>query len=173
MGPKVTVGIPTYNQSEYLRQAIRSVLNQTFQDFEIVVVDDCSTDDTAAVVEQFADDRIRYYRTPKTLRPPRSWNECLRLAKGELFSILPHDDLYDADYLRKMVSELDRHPEVGFSQCAYRIMHEDSYVGEERFVAREELLEKGEAALITQTQRYYCNPVSIVFRRKCMLERGP
>ena len=60
--PKVSVIIPTYNRAHYLQRAIDSVLNQTFQDFEIIIVDDASTDETPKVVEVFHDWRIRYFR---------------------------------------------------------------------------------------------------------------
>ncbi len=170
--PKVSIGIPTYNQPEFLRQAIQSVLNQTFQDFEIIVVDDCSTDNTPDVVRQFDDRRIRYHRTDVNLRPPRSWNECARLAQGEYFSILPHDDLYEPTFLARMISELEQNASVGFAQCAHFSVKEDLHVIEERYIAKNEFVARGEEALNIQTRVHLMNPASILFRRNSIIKHG-
>ena len=170
--PMVSVGIPTYNQSEFLRQAIQSVLNQTFQDFEVIVVDDCSTDNTPDVVRQFDDRRIRYHRTDVNLRPPRSWNECVRIAQGEYFAILPHDDLYEPTFLARMISALDQNPSVGFAQCAHFSVNEDLPVLEERYIAKKEFVARGEEALLIQTRRHLMNPASILFRRNSVVKHG-
>lgn len=170
--PLVSVGIPTYNQPEFLRQAIQSVLNQTFRDFEVIVVDDCSTDNTPDVVRQFDDPRIRYHRTDVNLRPPRSWNECVRLAKGAYFAILPHDDLYEPTFLERMTFALKKNPSVGFAQCAHISVNEDLEVIEERYIAKSEFISRGENALVTQTRRHLMNPVSILFRRNSVIKQG-
>ena len=60
--PLISIGIPTFNQSIFLREAIQSVLNQTYQNFEILIIDDCSTDDTRDIVENFIDPRITYIK---------------------------------------------------------------------------------------------------------------
>jgi len=170
--PVVSIGIPTYNQPEFLRQAIQSVLNQTFQDFEVIVVDDCSTDNTPEVVRQFDDPRIRYHRTDVNLRPPRSWNYCVRLAQGEYFSILPHDDLYEPTFLERMISVLGKNPNAGFSQCAYYVVDENCRVLEERYIALTGFVTNGEEALAVQSKYLYCNPAAILFRKQLIIEKG-
>ena len=170
--PLVSVGIPTYNQPDFLRQAIQSVLNQTFQDFEIVVVDDCSTDHTSSVVSQFSDPRVRYYRTEVNLRPPKSWNECVRRAKGKFFALLPHDDIHYPAFLQQMLAALERHPEAGFAQCAFCAIDVAGQALGQRRIGETEFFTKGENAMALQTRNYYCNPAAILFRKDQLVERG-
>lgn len=169
----VSIGIPTFNQPEYLRQAVQSVLNQTFQEFEIIIVDDCSTDDTPEVVRQFIDPRIRYHRTHVNLRPPRSWNECVRLARGKYFSLLPHDDLYAPAFLAQMVATLENTPSVGFAQCAHVVVNDRLDAIENRYLAHEAFVSRGEGALVALTRQHLMNPASILFRRRSIIAHGP
>ena len=117
MTPVVSIGIPTFNRAKFLSQAIRSVLLQTFQDFEIIVSDDQSTDGTAEVVQSFGDSRIKYYRTSTRLGVPRNWNACARLACGKYFGLLPDDDVYLPEFLSSMVSTLETTEPLGFAMA--------------------------------------------------------
>ncbi len=172
MSPLVSIGIPTYNRSRLLRQAITSVLRQSVQDFEIIVSDDCSTDDTAEVVEHFGDPRIRYHRTATNLRPPRNWNECARLAQGVFFALLPDDDVWCPEFLAAMVTAFQAHPDAGFVQCAY--CSADEQLREIRTVqaSATELVLRGESALIWQLEHLACVPAAVLFRRAAMVELG-
>jgi len=82
--PKVSVVIPTYNRAHLVGRAIRSVLNQTYQDFEIIVVDDGSTDNTKEVVKSFNDPRIRYIRHEKNRGGSAARNTGIRAARGKV-----------------------------------------------------------------------------------------
>ncbi len=105
--PKVTVAIPTYRGAAYLGAAIDSVLNQTFGDFELLVLDDNSPDDTAAVVSCFPDPRIVYRRNSQNLGPLGNWNRCLAEGRGDYFKLLPHDDVLHSSCLERQVAVLD------------------------------------------------------------------
>ena len=85
--PRLTVGIPTYNAAKYLPAAIDSVLQQEVDDCEIVIVDNASTDETQAVVEAYADPRIRYFRNDTNMGMSGSWNRCLAEARGDYFQV--------------------------------------------------------------------------------------
>jgi len=172
MAPVVSVGIPTYNRSALLLQAIQSVLQQTYRDFEIIVSDDCSSDNTAEVVAEIRDARIMYHRTATNLRPPRNWNECVRLARGEFFALLPDDDVYCPEFLAELVRTLQAQPDVGFAQCGFYsvdtqlrclrpvLAHDTSFV-----LNREQ-------ALIWHIEHLTCIPATLLFRRSAMLEMG-
>lgn len=105
--PTVTVCIPTYRGAHLLGATLASVLAQTWQDFELLVVDDQSPDDTADCVAAFQDPRIRYHRNPSNLGPEGNWNRCLDLARGRYFKLLPHDDLLAPDCLASQVAVLE------------------------------------------------------------------
>ena len=105
--PKLTVAIPTYRGAQFLGAAIQSVLAQTFRDFELLVINDNSPDDTEAVVRRFDDPRVRYLRNPDNLGPQGNWNRCLDLARGRYFKLLPHDDLLMPTCLARQVQALD------------------------------------------------------------------
>lgn len=106
-GPRVSICIPTYRGATTIGRTIESVLAQSFTDFELLVVDDHSPDDTAAIVARYADPRLRYHRQPRNLGPRGNWNRCLDLARGRYFKLLPHDDLLHPDCLSQQVQVLD------------------------------------------------------------------
>jgi len=108
--PEVSVIIPAYNAARFIGEALQSVLQQTFQDFEIIVVDDGSTDDTARVVAGIADPRIRYvYQENKGLAGAR--NHGLRLAQGTFVAFLDADDLWHPMFLERCVTYLRLYPD--------------------------------------------------------------
>lgn len=110
--PRVSIVMAAYNGEPYVRDAIRSVLDQDFADFELVVVDDGSTDGTAATVIGFGDARIRYHRNERNLGQTPSLNVGLRLARGKYIARLDTDDEYLPGKLRRQVEFLDAHPDV-------------------------------------------------------------
>lgn len=101
--PEVSVIIPTYNRAHLIGRAIQSVLDQTYQDFEIIVVDDASTDETEEVVKSFADDRINYTRHQKNKGGGASRNTGIKVAKGKFIAFLDSDDEWLAEKLKKQI----------------------------------------------------------------------
>jgi len=104
--PTVSVIIPTYNRAHLVGRAIRSVLNQTFQDFEIIVVDDGSTDNTEEVVKSFNDPRIRYIRHEQNRGGSAARNTGIRAASGEYIAFLDSDDEWLPEKLARQVQLL-------------------------------------------------------------------
>lgn len=96
----VSIGMPTYNRaSGYLKQALQSAVSQTYQNIEIVVSDNCSSDDTESVVKSFNDPRIRYYKQKDNIGPLNNRNFCLQQSQGEYFLLLFDDDVIDVDFI--------------------------------------------------------------------------
>jgi glycosyltransferase involved in cell wall biosynthesis len=112
--PKVSVCMPVYNGSDYIAEAIESVLEQTYKDFSLIVCDNCSTDNTEEIARNFRDSRITYVRNPRNLGPVANANRCLELAEGEYVCIFHHDDVMLQDNLERKVRLLDEHPKAGF-----------------------------------------------------------
>jgi glycosyltransferase involved in cell wall biosynthesis len=115
---KVSVAIATYNRAPYIRQAIDSVLNQTMTDFEIIVVDDGSTDNTVEVIADYRD-RIRYVRTANG-GPARARNVGMAMARGEYICWLDSDDFFHPAKLALQSAVLDAHPDVAMvcTECS-------------------------------------------------------
>jgi glycosyltransferase involved in cell wall biosynthesis len=109
--PKVTVVIPAYNREKYIREAIDSILAQTFTDFELVVIDDGSTDHTREVVQTYHDPRIQLVCNEANLGIPKTRNRGIRLARGEYLAFLDSDDRAYPQRLAKQVAFLDSHPD--------------------------------------------------------------
>lgn len=105
--PLVSVCIPTYRGAAFLAATIDSVLNQSYPDFELWILDDNSPDDTQAVVARYSDPRVKYVRHAHNLGPEGNWNRCLELAQGTYFKLLPHDDLLAPDCLEQQVAVLE------------------------------------------------------------------
>jgi len=121
MVPRVSVAIPTYNYARYLPEAIESVLSQSYTDFELLIIDDQSTDGTVEVVSKYArgDKRIAFSVNPHNIGMVDNWNLCLREARGEYIKYLFADDLLcSRDALRRMVEALDAEPEVSLVASA-------------------------------------------------------
>ena len=112
--PKVSVCIPTYNRAHYLVYSVNSVLDQTYSDFELIVCDDGSSDNTAEVVSQWNDPRIRYIRHPENIGRSRNMRSGFDAAEGEYFIKFDDDDGLTPDFLARTVAVLDSEPTVDF-----------------------------------------------------------
>jgi glycosyltransferase involved in cell wall biosynthesis len=112
--PRLTVGLPVYNGEKYLVESIEALLGQTFEDFELIISDNASIDDTADICRRYAkqDRRIRYIRQPKNIGSTPNHNFLVQQAHGELFKWAAADDLYARDLLQHCVDALDEFPDV-------------------------------------------------------------
>jgi glycosyltransferase involved in cell wall biosynthesis len=112
--PKVSIGCPVYNGEIYIAQALEAVLAQTFQNYELIISDDASTDRTGAICMAYAqkDKRIRYHKSHKNLGASANFNRVLALSTGDYFKWMAQDDLHEPTFLIKCVEVLDRDPSV-------------------------------------------------------------
>jgi len=107
--PKVTVVIPVYNREKYIAQGMESILAQTFTDFELLVIDDGSTDKSREIIRSYSDQRIRLVCNPTNLGIPRTRNKGVDLARGEYLAFLDSDDYACPNRLAKQSTFLDHH----------------------------------------------------------------
>ena len=122
----VSVCLPTYNGAEYIEAALRSILHQTYQDFELLVVDDGSTDATLDIVQSFSDPRIQLHRNPERLGIPANWNRCLELAGGAFVCLFHQDDVMLPENLECKVQVLSADETVGFVHSGVETLVEES-----------------------------------------------
>lgn len=138
---KVSVVIPTYNRKKYLKRAIKSVLQQSFRNFELIVVDNSSTDGTDILVKSLAVKfkQIKYYRNHRNIGMIANWNKGLHYASGTYCALLMDDDYWDKSFLKTTTNILDKFKNVGFvatrlnisespNDARYRLYTEDKYV---------------------------------------------
>ncbi len=111
---KLSIGLPVYNGERFLREAIDSILGQTYKDFELIISDNCSTDSTRAICEEYAarDDRVKYILQEHNLGAAPNFNFVVNAATGEYFKWAAHDDLMDPTCVEKCVKVLDENPDV-------------------------------------------------------------
>lgn len=112
--PRVSIGLPVYNGSNFLAETLDAILAQTFADFELIITDNASTDETPAICRVYAarDPRIAYHRTETNAGAAANYNWAFALARGEYFKWSAHDDLMEPSFLACCVEALDRQPEV-------------------------------------------------------------
>jgi glycosyltransferase involved in cell wall biosynthesis len=111
--PTVSVIIPSYNHEAYIRECIQSVLDQTYQDFEIVITDDGSSDHTVDIIKSFTDPRIKLFVHSQNKGASIASNNCLRHSWGKYIAMLSSDDVWMPNKLELQVNYLDQHPEIG------------------------------------------------------------
>lgn len=131
--PKVSLGLPVYNGSNYLEPALKSILGQTFEDFELIISDNASTDSTADICKSYAeqDPRIRYFRQSENIGAAANYNFVFHQARGDYFKWCAHDDLIGSTFLEACAAWLDTHDDyVGsFPKDVSFIDEQDGFLG--------------------------------------------
>lgn len=122
--PKVTILMTVYNNEKYIRTAIFSILNQTFKDIELLLINDCSTDNTDKIISSFNDKRIRYYKNNKNIGISHSLNKGIALANGKYTARMDGDDICYPQRIERQVSYLDRNKDYGLVGSWYYVINE-------------------------------------------------
>ncbi|MBW4646439.1 MAG: glycosyltransferase [Goleter apudmare HA4340-LM2] len=120
--PLVSVIIPTYNRPEYLKHAIASAVNQTYQNIEIIISDNCSTENTQAIVASFGDSRIRFWQQPQNIGMLANQMHAFKMARGKYVASLHDDDMWNEDFLAKLVPPLEANSELILAFCDHHII---------------------------------------------------
>lgn len=116
--PRVSIVLPNYNYAQYLEERVRSLLYQSYADFELVIVDDASTDESTEVLASFDDPRIRLHlRSSNSGKVYATWNEALAHCNGEYVLFAGADDVAEARMLERLLRPLEADPTLGFSHC--------------------------------------------------------
>lgn len=126
--PKITVILPVYNCELYIQTAVESILNQTFTDFELLIIDDASRDATVAILKNIPDPRIQLIQKPKNSGYTNSLNYGLKIAKGEYIARMDSDDISHPERFAKQLAYLDTHPEVVVCGTVYKIVGNDKSI---------------------------------------------
>ncbi|NSW52301.1 MAG: glycosyltransferase [Anaerolineae bacterium] len=166
MAPLFSVVIPAYNQAEYLKEAIQSVLGQSLQDFEVVVVNDGSTDHTETIVRGFSDTRIRYLCHPVNRGLPAARNTGICSAVGRNIALLDSDDTYTPDKLEVHANYLAEHPGIHITYNArYELLPGGKQIG--GLYRPKPVVELSDLVM-----GFPFSPSDMVFRRECIDQAG-
>ncbi len=125
IAPRVSIGMPVYNCEKTIAVSIQSILNQSLTDWELIVIDDGSTDKTLAVAERFRDSRIRLVDGHRNYGLSRRLNQAVQLSTGRYFARMDGDDIAYPERLSKQVAFLDKHPEVDLLATAVSVFKDD------------------------------------------------
>ncbi len=120
MQPLISVILPAYNAGPYIADAVNSILNQTFTNFELIIVNDCATDNTEEEILKFTDPRIRYYKNEENKGLVYTLNKLITLAKGKYLARMDADDISINTRFEKQINYLEQNPEVGIVSCAFQ-----------------------------------------------------
>lgn len=126
--PKISVLLPAYNHDKYLKETIESILNQTFQDFELLISDDCSTDDSAQIIRKFTDEKIKKVFFEENRGTVRALNYLLHMAKGEYIAVIGSDDVWETDKLEKQLDILEKDKSIAACFSRTTIIDENSNI---------------------------------------------
>ncbi|GIQ58567.1 glycosyl transferase [Flavobacterium collinsii] len=128
INPKITVLMPVYNCEPFIKEAIDSILNQTFSNFEFIIIDDASTDSTVSIIKTYNDPRIKLIIKPDNLGLTNSLNYGLSIAKGEYIARMDGDDISLPERFAKQVVFLDKNPETVLIGAYFKIIGKDKII---------------------------------------------
>lgn len=165
--PKITILMSVYNGTRYLREAIESILRQTWTDYEFLIINDASTDDSREIILSFHDSRIRLVDNSTNIGLTKSLNRGLKLAKGEIIARQDADDISYLKRLERQVQFLDNHPEVVLLGTSGRVIDEAG-------TPKNIILRPPVGLLAIRWYLMFENPflhTSVMFRRNVILEK--
>jgi glycosyltransferase involved in cell wall biosynthesis len=171
---KVSIGIPCYNMAGYVAQAINSALAQTYEDLEVLVLDDCSTDESSEVIQRFTDPRIKFLQFDENRGTVAAINQMAAMATGEWYVSLAADDLLEPTAIERMVAEFKRDPWLEFVATQTDFIDKDGapYAADHPFKTIAKAANKSREEWLRQL--YYGNQYFGVgmYRRQVLLDLG-
>lgn len=167
--PKVSIIMSVYNGEAYLAEAMDSILTQTYENWECIVINDCSSDSTALILEDYKsrDRRVRVFHNEENYRLPASLNRALKLADGKYIVRMDGDDLCRKDRLERQVAFMEEHPELSVTSCRYFAL-----TGDKAFPTS---IQRSGTAVRTKALFLFFNPIlhpGVIARREIFAEKG-
>lgn len=170
MGELVSIVMPNYNYAQYIRKALDSAVNQSYDNIEIIVVDDCSTDNSVQIIEEYAKkyDQIHFYKNEKNLGVVASHNRCVELSHGEYIVVLSSDDYLHPEFVEKCLNMLKRYPTAAMVSSDLWYVDENNTVTSPESFYPKSFFCKGiyQCKIWMFTNTFV--PSQVLFRRKCI-----
>ena len=170
MNYSISVCIPTYNQAHYLAKAINSAANQTLKPFEIIVSNDCSTDNTAAVLKKLSSEisELKIINQSYNLGMAKNADACLRAATGDYIVSLDSDDYLESNYCQILSDLLQQHPEAGYAHANVQEIDQFGNQTKQRILYRNIILQNANEALKAALKGYRVAANIIMFRKTAL-----
>ena len=170
----VSICVPVYNHENTLRETLLSALHQSYENIEVILVDNCSTDKSLDIAYSFHDPRLHIYKNDHNLGMVRNWNKALSLARGEFTLLLCGDDRLYVTSIEKKLALLKRRSDVMLAMSASLVINGDNEILKERHpFPRTCLLDGKKLALFSyRTRNIYGEPGNMLFRTKVALDSG-
>ena len=170
---KYSFVLPAY-KAAFLRESIDSILNQTYKDFELIIVNDASPEDLTSIVNSYQDERIQYYVNEKNVGGTdlvAQWNHCITYAQGEYLILASDDDVYHPDYLEKMDVLVDKYPNVNVFRPRVQYINSlgDVLKIDEKF---EELVSHTACMYLVQQKKLISGVPFYVFKHQALKDMG-
>ena len=133
----ISVAMATYNGEQYLQEQLDSILHQSLPVEEIVIVDDCSTDQTASIIKEYRDrdSRIKFFQNTKNLGYKLNFKKALSKCKGDYIFLCDQDDIWDVDKVKEMISMIKNHPEISSLASSFRVIDQNDQPVEVKLIA--------------------------------------
>lgn len=172
--PLVSICIPAYNSARFIARTINSALNQTYENIEVVVVDDKSSDDTVEVVRAIGDTRVRLICNEENLGMTGNWNRCINEALGEYIKLIPADDVVYDTCVEKSVAILEKNTDVSLVIVGTDLINnEDKIIGAYAHWPKEGIFDgKKIAKKSVMLNNFFGNPVCALFRKEDFVKSG-
>lgn len=173
MNNLVSVCIPVYNSERTIKTTIESILNQTYKELEIIIVDNCSSDNTWQIINSFFDTRIKKYRNETNIGMVRNWNKCLEYTTGKYIHFLCGDDILTPNCIERKVCLADTDESITLVFSASQVINESDEIVLERRQFKESCVVDGRklASKSFRTKNLYGEPSNVLFR-KCILDKN-
>jgi glycosyltransferase involved in cell wall biosynthesis len=170
--PKVSVILTSYNHSKYLREAIESVLNQTFKDYELIIWDDASTDDSWTIIQSYSDSRIKSFRNNVQRRGVYGINKAIsEVALGEFIAIHHSDDVWELDKLDKQVAYIDADYKIGAVFTWVKIIDDNGIEQEDEWFSQKNMTRWQLLNNLFFMRNYLAHPSALI-RKQCYEQSG-
>lgn len=166
--PKVSICIPAYNQTQYLKKTLQSILIQSYQDYEVIITDDTPSTLISDLIREYDfKGKLKYYHNVSPLGSPQNWNFCISKAQGEYIKILHHDDWFTShDSLAKFVKIFDDNPQIVFAFSSSQALYEDEKKNFTHTIIDEQLFEIQSNPFLLFLGNKIGGPSAIIFRKE-------
>lgn len=172
--PKVSICIPSYNSEKHIKKTLDSVLSQTYENIEVIIVDDCSTDKTREIISGYSDQRIHFYVNEKNMGLSQNWNKSVELSTGEYIKLLCADDLLENDCIEKEILKITSDNSISMVICDTYIFNEngDVVLKVKRLPKEGKYDGKKIAKKALLFKNYFGAPCNVLFKRETFLKVG-